>query len=82
MHSGQWKSSPASAGAPGCCTPPTCVQMKTGTSGARGRAADTSGHSDANATANVATAARIRRRIMAGILLREQRRPPFIPSRN
>jgi hypothetical protein len=56
--------------------------MKTGTSGARGRAADTSGHSDANATANAAKRATVRRRNMAGILQREQRRRPFIPSRN
>src|SRR6185369_11695571 len=67
MHSGQWKSSPGCVGEPGCCTP-ACVQMKTGTSGARGRAAETSGHSDANATANAAMRAKKRRRITAGIL--------------
>src|SRR6187200_2809743 len=60
MHSGQWKLSPASAGASGtCCTPPACVHMNTGICGARGIAADTSGHSAPKATANAATRAKI-----------------------
>jgi len=54
MHNGQWKSSPASKGAPGCWNP-DCVQMNDATCGVPGFAAETSGHSAPKATANAAT---------------------------